>query len=383
MNLTFYIHDWFLEVGHSNATIETIRNFPINQYDQIHIIGYDLDSKDKLFPNIKNKITYHKVPFGNLKPFFLKAIFFQIYVFLHSLFKKDLGYKISIGTASLNCDLSIIQFVQKQWESIFFTYRKYSLFVYIYKRVLFFYFYICELILFKIKKVKIVTVSKYLQDYFEREYSYKKGDIITAYSAINLGRFNYEKGSRNEIIKKMITKHPDLKKIDFEKPVFLFVGAYERKGLKYVIDELEKLKEEYQFIIIGKPEQQTYIKIPSGKKIVCIEFTRDVDCFYSIADIFIFPTLYEPFGLVILEAAMMGMQLIVTQKYVGASEILENIEDITLYKDIDSFTIPKIMKLSEEKRLENISVRKERLSTFTWENTSELIFNFIKTSYNE
>ena len=42
------------------------------------------------------------------------------------------------------------------------------------------------------------------------------------------------------------------------------------------------------------------------------------------------PTLYEPFGLVLIEAAAMGMNIVTTRNCVGASELLENLEGIEI-----------------------------------------------------
>jgi glycosyltransferase involved in cell wall biosynthesis len=378
VNLTFFIHEWFLEIGHSNATIETIRNFPISEYEKIHIVGYELDDKLKLFPEIEKKIVFHKVPFCNIKPFLFKAIFFHIYTFFWTILHRDLGAKVSIGTATLICDYSIIQFVQKQWEPIFFSYRTYPLFVLIYKRIMYFYHYLCEIWLYKIKRVKVITVSNFLKDYFQKTYSYDDTEIITAYSATNLKRFSFTAGRKDKILEKLVRMYPNLVKLDFTKPVYLFVGAFERKGLKYILNEMSKKDMDYQFIIIGKPEQVSYISIPVNDKIVSIEFTRELNHFYSICDTFIFPTLYEPFGLVLMEASMMGMQIITTKQFVGASELLDNLDDIYLYDDVDNFKIPVLGKLNEEKRLVNINQRQIRMESLNWESTSKQIFTFIK-----
>ena len=378
MNLTFFIHEWFLEVGHSNATIETIRNFPITEYEKIHIVGYELDDKLKLFPEIEDKVEFHKVPFYNIKPFLFKAIFFQIYTFFWAIFHRDLGAKVSIGTATLVCDYSIIQFIQKQWEPIFFSYRKYPLLVFIYKRLLYFYYFLCEVWLYKIKKVKVITVSKFLNDYFKQTYSYRDNEVITAYSATNFERFYYKPGNKEKTLENLLKMYPDLGKLDFSKPVYLFVGAFERKGLKYILDEINRESIDCQFIIIGKPEQVSYITLPQNHKIISIEFTKELNSFYSICDTFIFPTLYEPFGLVLMEAAMMGMQVVTTKKFVGASELLDSLDDIYLYEDVEHFKIPDMKKLEEEKRLSNIKQRKIRMEGLTWNSTSKQIFTFIK-----
>jgi UDP-glucose:(heptosyl)LPS alpha-1,3-glucosyltransferase len=64
--------------------------------------------------------------------------------------------------------------------------------------------------------------------------------------------------------------------------------------------------------------------------------SADVERYYAAADIFILPTLYEPFGLVILEALASGLPSVISA-CAGASEWLEDgIEAIFLQDPSDS-----------------------------------------------
>jgi UDP-glucose:(heptosyl)LPS alpha-1,3-glucosyltransferase len=60
--------------------------------------------------------------------------------------------------------------------------------------------------------------------------------------------------------------------------------------------------------------------------------SHEVERFYAAADVFILPTLYEPFGLVILEALASGVPSIVSA-CAGASEWLTDSLDLVLLQD--------------------------------------------------
>jgi len=75
----------------------------------------------------------------------------------------------------------------------------------------------------------------------------------------------------------------------------------------------------------------------------------DVDKFYSMADIFIFPTRYEPFSNVVLEALSFEC-VVFTTKQNGASEILD--EKFIIDKDISKkieYYLENEEKLNKEK----------------------------------
>ncbi|MEA1929120.1 MAG: glycosyltransferase family 4 protein, partial [Candidatus Auribacterota bacterium] len=48
---------------------------------------------------------------------------------------------------------------------------------------------------------------------------------------------------------------------------------------------------------------------------------RDISQFYNAADIFVFPTLYEPFGTVVVEAMGRGLPVVVSRS-AGAAELI-------------------------------------------------------------
>lgn len=170
-----------------------------------------------------------------------------------------------------------------------------------------------------------------------------------------------------------------LKKHDVKMPYFLNVGTIEpRKNLNTLLDSFEKFKSEsksdIQLIIIGNKGWKTksfYQKIqnhPFKKDIKLLGYVdrNDLPDFYSNCLAFIYPSLYEGFGLPVLEAMACGAPCIVSK----TSSLPEVGGDAVLY-----FNPQKIVELTEKMLLiyGNRAIRSSlkeiaitQASRFTW-----------------
>jgi len=110
--------------------------------------------------------------------------------------------------------------------------------------------------------------------------------------------------------------------------IILFVGSgFMRKGGYEFLNIVSRLKHrDFTAIVVGKEKNIKKYKQEAAMLGVNVIFTgarEDVGTFYAAADIFLFPTRYEPFSNVCLEA-MAGACAVVTSAQNGASEILDD-----------------------------------------------------------
>lgn len=111
--------------------------------------------------------------------------------------------------------------------------------------------------------------------------------------------------------------------------VLLFVGAFERKGLAVLIDALGKMErsvsDRVKLVAVGSGDREAFgeraRRLGVGNRLVFTGHTREVEKLYRAADLFVIPTLYEPFGLVILEAMATGLPVLAS-RLAGASELI-------------------------------------------------------------
>lgn len=121
------------------------------------------------------------------------------------------------------------------------------------------------------------------------------------------------------------------RKLGFDnKYIVLYVGQLiERKGLKYLLEAHKKLTERYDvgLLLIGNGKQKSELidlcGIDNINNVYFVDFVqkKGLPIYYSIADIFVLPSVEEVWGLVINEAMACGLPVITTTN-VGASEDL-------------------------------------------------------------
>ncbi|MGP8307259.1 glycosyltransferase family 4 protein [Vibrio sp. YIC-376] len=115
--------------------------------------------------------------------------------------------------------------------------------------------------------------------------------------------------------------------IDVGKPVFLFLGSgYKRKGLKEALSAFSMLDFEATLLIVGRENHEEEYKeyarsLGVADNCYFLGTQTKPEHYFSIADCYILPTHYEPFGFTAIEALSCGIPVITTENC-GAKEVL-------------------------------------------------------------
>lgn len=133
----------------------------------------------------------------------------------------------------------------------------------------------------------------------------------------------------------------------------LYVGSgFKRKGVAVAIRAVARLKAPYRLFIVGKGRTSTYRRLAQRlgieDKIIFTGPRKDVEQFYLGSDLFVFPTLYDPFSNASLEAMVHGLPIITTQ-YNGVAELIRpGINGFVVQDPLDDSAIADcILKMSE------------------------------------
>jgi len=381
MKLAFFVHDCFLEVGHTHAMLEVINHFPAHQVEKIYLISYCAGDPSRLLPNLSDKVIVWRIPDILPRPFLLRMLFYQFMALIYAFFLPAGTKTIGIGIAALNVQFVNVQFLHDQWRDLYFkTFRPKGI-KNIYKRLLFWGFSVGETILYKWRSPQIFHLSKFIGIHLAQKYNIPPNRLHLTYSGVNIERFSPSTLDRHGIYDKLISHFSELARLNVERPIFLFIGAFERKGLLYILKELEK-KPETQIIIVGKGEGNFSSKeyLQRFKNIVFIPNNSLLPLFYSLCDAFIFPTIYEPFGLVLIEAFAMGLPIYTTRSLVGASELLETGPQVFMAENAQDFRLPDIGILDKSTRSDTVNARLPLLTNCNWEETSKIFWQIIASS---
>jgi UDP-glucose:(heptosyl)LPS alpha-1,3-glucosyltransferase len=108
-------------------------------------------------------------------------------------------------------------------------------------------------------------------------------------------------------------------------PVVLFVGAIARKGLDTAIEALALMRTWAVLRAVGAGPTEVFERLAERRGVrgrVRFEApTRDIAAAFRSADAFVFPSRYDPFGMVVAEALACGVP-VVTSRVAGASELV-------------------------------------------------------------
>jgi UDP-glucose:(heptosyl)LPS alpha-1,3-glucosyltransferase len=112
-----------------------------------------------------------------------------------------------------------------------------------------------------------------------------------------------------------------------DRPWILFVGSgFRRKGVRELLELLATLEHDAHTLVVGKEKRledyrEQARKFGIEERVTFTGPRQDVERFYAAADLFLFPTRYEPFSNVVLEALAHGCVALTTRQN-GAAEIL-------------------------------------------------------------
>lgn len=213
----------------------------------------------------------------------------------------------------------------------------------------------------------IIAVSQFTKNDILREYPKAQKKINVTYEACdNLCRIPN------------IPPHHILEKYGIIKPYLLYVGnAYPHKNLEILIDSFELVLNVFpdmQLALVGK-EDFFYARLKSyskTKNINGVHFLgfvsdQDLDVLYRFTKVYVFPSLYEGFGLPPLEAMAKGA-VIVSSNHPCMQEILG---DAALYSDAHNAKIfaESIINVLQDKNLQLELIEKgyQQIKKYNWE----------------
>jgi UDP-glucose:(heptosyl)LPS alpha-1,3-glucosyltransferase len=160
---------------------------------------------------------------------------------------------------------------------------------------------------------RVIVNSKMVKDEIFDFYSYRPDRIDIVRTGIPLDQFRFDPARREK-------SRADLG-LEMDEVAVLFVGSgWERKGLCYAVEAVESCPNlRLRLLVAGRGETDRY----RSTRAKFLGEVFDPLPIYAAADIFILPTIYDPFSNACLEALACGLPVITTRAN-GFCEIMED-----------------------------------------------------------
>lgn len=218
---------------------------------------------------------------------------------------------------------------------------------------------------------KIIAVSHFTKDKVERHYNIAPDTIAVVHNGI-------------ETFSGKITTEDVISKV-FGKKIVVFVGRLTlQKGPDYFLKAAKKTLEHYKdvmFVLAGAGEMQHFLIEEAARqgiadKVIFSGFLRneDLDKLYQNADLFVMPSVSEPFGITALEAMANGAPILIS-KQSGVNEVVKHALKVDFW-DINEMTNKILAVLNYEPLKKTLRENGyKECSAITWQDAAEKIHN--------
>jgi len=168
---------------------------------------------------------------------------------------------------------------------------------------------------------RVIVASQMVANEITESYGYPADRIELVRNGVPLARFRFEPELRERSRAELKLKQDEI--------VLLFAGSgWERKGLLFAIEAIALCKSrKMRLLVAGRGDAERYktarLRFWREDPVRFLGEIADLVPIYAAADIFILPTIYDPFSNACLEALASGLPVITTRSN-GFSEIVED-----------------------------------------------------------
>ncbi len=173
----------------------------------------------------------------------------------------------------------------------------------------------------------ILPVSSLVKDELLRSYDIPESRIRVIHPGVSIERFS---GLDRDTCRQEVFGRHGLSPGDI---IALFVGMnFEIKRLALVLEAVSELVRgdrgcRLRVLIVGKGKKEKYLnmarRLGIAERVTFAGVTREVERYYLASDIFVMPSVFDTFGMTVLEAMAAGLPVVITKK-VGARDLIDH-----------------------------------------------------------
>ncbi len=226
----------------------------------------------------------------------------------------------------------------------------------------------------------ILAVSTLVRDELLKVYDIPESRVRVIHPGVSSDRFSTmdQESCRAEVRQRHGLSPSDV--------VVLFVGMnFEIKRLELVLQGVAHFvrnrdkDSNLKLLVVGKGEERRYLRMAREMgivdRVIFAGVTQKVEDYYLASDIFAMPSRFDTFGLAVLEAMMVGLPVIITQR-VGARDLVNSgVQGFVLSEDPSPGDVAeKLAVLMERENRRRIGENARRVALeHTWNKTADQV----------
>jgi UDP-glucose:(heptosyl)LPS alpha-1,3-glucosyltransferase len=159
----------------------------------------------------------------------------------------------------------------------------------------------------------VIANSNFVRDEIIGYFNYPAEQIHVVYNGLPLEKFRFDPATRAKA-------RNELGIADGQFVALLTGSDWERKGLRFAIEGVERATKSKPLLLVagrGNPR-----RMKQSERVKFLGPINNIERVLAAADVFVLPTIYDPFSNACLEALAMGLPVITTNAN-GFSEIIE------------------------------------------------------------
>jgi len=355
LRIALVVHDYNRRMGHSRYVAELAERFA--RHHEVHVFCGQADEP------VPNGIRFHYIPAWKWK-----SLTYILSFILPATFAVGNGFDIihAQGLSGFRQDVTTAHMCQEAW----FTEKEHSV------GSLTWFERVTRIILGTLERVtyldrvspQVIAISEINRAAIRQYYS-RDRHVSLVYHGTDLDRFS---PALRPIFRQSVRR--DLGFSD-EAVVGLYVGDL-RKGALSVLKALAHVPAlRMVFVAHGRSDawQMRARELNVADRAIFCAGTNAVEQYYAAADLLVFPTFHDAFGLVVTEAMASGLPVIVSCN-AGAAELVEDGLDGFLLRNSNDTTelVAALTPLVADSQFRTRvgAAARNKISTFTWDRTA-------------
>jgi UDP-glucose:(heptosyl)LPS alpha-1,3-glucosyltransferase len=225
----------------------------------------------------------------------------------------------------------------------------------------------------------VIAVSNLVRDDLLARFGLDPERVVTLYNGVDLKRFHPAESDtfRNRLRASL--------QLPARVPIVAFVGnGFGRKGLRFLIEAMARLGSNARLAVIGvdradRAYRELARRLGLGPRVNFVGARGDVETFFAAADAFAMPSLFEPFGNVVMEAMASGLPAL-TSAQSGVAELMPSAMEryvVPNPRDVADMSVRlhEMLEAADELR----SLCRETAEQYSWDRHGDNLLGILRS----